>query len=421
MTIVGSDEVALDLISASSNDIRKGKTVPESTSKAPQRRIPIRGGRGLVALLSVAVFVAAIGSVVATGASASSSGNGVATAKKLVAQESAKDTWTTPGPAISVGHTLKGKKVYFLANGITFPFVVDMVGGVKEAAALLGMKVLTGDGAGSSATAARLVEQATAEKVSAIIDEGFPDSQISAPLKAAKAAGIKVIEFGAGKPSLPTSTESANGVSALATFCYPCAGAAMADLAIAQSNGHADAAIVAVPGISVSPGMTQAIEKEIHKLCSACKVTVIYAPLADWSTQLASDTSSAIRRDPKLNYLLPLFDAMFSYMGPAIVQAGATSRVHMISYNATSPGVTDLSKGNQNVTGDVGGAPAWVGWAAIDQVARLLTGQKPLASEDIPNRTFTPQNVKTLNLKASDDTWYGINFAAQYRKLWGFG
>jgi len=112
---------------------------------------------------------------------------------------------------------------------------------------------------------------------------------------------------------------------------------------------------------------------------------------------------------------------MFSYMEPAIVQAGATSRVHMISYNATSPGITDLAEGNQNVTGDVGGAPAWVGWAAVDQIARLLTGNKALASEDVPNRTFDPQNVKTLNLKASDDTWYGVNFAAQYRKLWGLG
>ncbi len=390
-------------------------------SQAPPWRISIRRGRGLVALLSVSVIIAGLGLGAATGASASSSGSGVATAKTLVAKASAKDTWTTPGPAISVGNKLKGKKVFFLANGITFPFVVDMLGGVKAAAALLGMTVLTGDGAGSSVTAARLIEEATAEKVSAIIDEGFSDSEISAPLKAAKAAGIKVIEYGAGKPSLPTSTESANGVSALATFCYPCAGTSMADLAIAQSNGNADAAIFAVPGISVSPGMVSAIENEFHKLCSACKVKVIYVPLAVWSTELASDTSSAVRADPKLDYLLPLFDSMFSYMEPAIVQAGATSRVHMISYNATSPGVTDLAEGNQNVTGDVGGAPAWVGWAAMDQIARLLTGNKALASEDVPNRTFDPQNVKTLNLKASDDTWYGVNFAAQYRKLWGFG
>jgi ribose transport system substrate-binding protein len=351
----------------------------------------------------------------------SGTANGVAEAKRIVAQQSKPVKWQKPGPAIQVGTQLQGKTVYFLANGLNFPFVQDMLSGVKQAAKLLGMKVMTGDGAGSSAKAGQLVQQAVAQQVAVIIDEGFPDTQIAAPLSAAKAAGIKVIEFGGGDPRLPNASERKNGVSAIATFCYTCAARSMADLAIAQSNGKVDAVVYNVPGISVAPPMTQAIRSEFRRLCPSCKVKVVDAPLAQWSTLLPSLTSSAIHSDPSVNYLLPLFDSMFALIRPAVIQAGAASRVKMISYNATPPGMADLKKGNQLVSGDVGGAPAWLGWATLDQAARLLTGHPALASEKIPNRIFTPANVKSVNLKKPSGTWYGpVDFAKEYRHLWGF-
>src|SRR5262249_60425571 len=107
-------------------------------------------------------------------------------------------------------------------------------------------------------------------------------------------------------------------------------------------------------------------------------------PLAQWSTLLPSLTTSAIHSDPKVNYLLPLFDAMFALIRPAVIQTGATG-VKMVSYNATLPGMQDLKKGTQLVSGDVGGAPAWVGWGMMDQAVRLLTGHKALKSEKIPD------------------------------------
>jgi ribose transport system substrate-binding protein len=365
--------------------------------------------------------IAAAALAVAGTATAVHTANGVAEAKRLVAQQSKPVVWKSPAPAVDVGTQLRGKTIYFLANGLNFPFVQDMLRGVKQSAAALGMKVMTADGAGSSAKAGQLVQQAVAQKVDVIIDEGFPDTQIAAPLAAAKAKGIKVLEFGNGDPRFPSAGESKRGVSAIATFCYTCAGREMVDLAIAQSNGKVNAVVYNVPGISVAESMTQAVRSEFRRLCPTCKVKVVNAPLAQWSTLLPSLTSSAIHSDPNVNYLLPLFDSMFALIRPAVIQAGGADRVKMISYNATLPGMTDLKKGNQLVAGDVGGAPAWVGWGMMDQAVRLLTGHKPVKSENIPDRTFTPQNIKSINLKLPSDRWYGVDFAKQYRKLWGLG
>jgi ribose transport system substrate-binding protein len=374
-------------------------------------------GRRLLAAFVIAVFVAV---AAAATAFALAKVDGVTKAKALVAKQTRPVSWTQPGPKIKVGAKLRGKTVYFLANGLNFPFVQDMLRGVKQAASVLHMKVKTGDGAGSSAKAGQLVQQAVSQHVDVIIDEGFPDTQISAPLRAAKSAGIKVLEFGNGDPRFPSAAQRKIGVSAIGTFCYTCAGREMADLAIAQSNGKADAVVYSVPGISVSPGMTNAIRSEFRRLCPKCKVKVVEAPLAQWSTLLPSLTTSAIHSDPKVNYLLPLFDSMFALIRPAVIQTGATG-VKMVSYNATLPGMQDLKKGNQLVSGDVGGAPAWVGWGMMDQAVRLLTGHKALKSERIPDRTFTPKNVKSINLNVTSDHWYGVSFAKQYRKLWGFG
>jgi hypothetical protein len=68
---------------------------------------------------------------------------------------------------------------------------------------------------------------------------------------------------------------------------------------------------------------------------------------------------------------------------------------------------------------DVGGSEHWVGWAAVDQALRVLLHKPVVANENVPNRTFTKTNINTINIHASDSTWYGVNFEADYKKLWG--
>jgi len=379
---------------------------------------------GLVIIMTL--LFAGYGGQPASGASlpksrgAAPAPQGVTEARAIVRRLERPVTWKNPGPAFKLGNTVRGKTVYFLANGLNFPFVQNLLAGVKEAAHAGGMGVLVGDGAGSVPKAASLIQQAVGRRANIIVDEGFPSSQLSAPIQRAKAANVPVIEIGSGTPGLPPASVRRIGVPAWVTFCYGCAGRQMADTAIAQSGGKVAGLVLNVPGISVAQTETNGVLSELHRLCSStCKAKVVDAPLAQWSTLLPSLTSSNIQRDTSLNYLFPLFDSMIALMGPSVTRLNAQNRVKFVSYNATLPPMQQLKQG-QMVSGDIGSPQHWLGWAIMDQTFRILTHRPPVADENIPNRLFDATNINSVNLNAAEGTWYGAtNFRQKYRTLWG--
>jgi hypothetical protein len=59
-----------------------------------------------------------------------------------------------------------------------------------------------------------------------------------------------------------------------------------------------------------------------------------------------------------------------------------------------------------------------MGWATVDQIARALTGQSAVVDVQ-PLRLFTLDNIKDVPLDQTAASWYGFDFQAYYRKLWG--
>lgn len=397
-----------------------------------------RGPRGLRVILGFACVAALAVAISACGGGGSSSGtsgtsdsggstgstgdtsspgDGVATAKKAVAALEAPVKFEAPGDTIEVGDKLKGKTIYVVANGLNFPFVQAMLKALKEGAALVGANVVAVDGAGETSKASSLVEQGIARNASVIVTQSFPSEQLAAALKSAKAAGIPVVELTSRDPELPDAKLKALGVSAIASFCYECAGREMAQAAVAASEGDVDSVLYNVPEIGVSALELRGYTEELESLCPECSVQTVDAPLAQWNTNLPSLTTSSIQSDPNVNFLVPLYDAMVPIIAPAV--ATAQSDAEAVTYNATEPVLEMLQKG-EFVAGDVGGMNEWLGWATMDQVARLLTGNPPVADEKIPNRLFTQENIGEVDLKEAESSWYGdLDLEAEYKSLWG--
>jgi ribose transport system substrate-binding protein len=242
----------------------------------------------------------------------------------------------------------------------------------------------------------------------------------SAALKSAKAAGIPVVEVSGRDPQAPPPELSEVGVEAIVSFCYRCAGEQMAEFAVADTDGDVNAVLFDVPEIGVSRLERAGFESKLAELCADCKVRVVEAPLAQWNKDLPSLTTSVLQRDPTVNYLVPLYDSMVALMEPAVARAQAPD-VKVVSYNATEPALT-LLKNGQLVAGDVGGMNAWLGWATMDQIVRLLTGNEAVADEKIPHRLFDAENIDSIDLSAPESEWYGdIDLAAEYKQLWGVG
>jgi ribose transport system substrate-binding protein len=160
------------------------------------------------------------------------------------------------------------------------------------------------------------------------------------------------------------------------------------------------------------------MHKEFAADCPSCKVTAQNINGPDWATKLQPAVQTAITSDSKLNYVLPTFDGMLTYVIPGIRAANATGRVHAASYNG-SPDVLNLVRDNSIVTMDVGENPAQIAAAGLDQSLRVLGGMPESTNEHLVLRVFTKDNVSEAGIPAKLGQGYGNAWTAGYYAVWG--
>lgn len=373
-------------------------------------------------VLPTALLMLAAGGVGACGEeeSESSSGGGkanVAEAKAIVKELEAPVKFEAPGPAIDVGAELEGKTIFMVVKQAEYQFVQNIVDGVEEASSDIGMKFVLGDAAGQVAKAVALIERAIAQKADVIVTQAFDTESLSAALQEAQDAGIPVIEVTGRDAGLPSEKLRNIGVSAIASYCYSCAGEQLAAAAVAKHDGDVNAVIVDSPDFGTSNAVLEGIKAGFERLCPSCELTYKSSPSAQWK-QLDSLASSSLQESPDANVLLPVFDEMGLLMKPGVLRSGAGDKVDMISWAATLGAMQDLERG-ELFEANVGASQAWLGWAIVDQAVRLATGNEPAESENIPHRLFTDENIDEVDLDAPE-SWYGsVDFRAEYKRLWG--
>jgi len=395
--------------------------------KSIAMKVRAAGGVRKLAILAVAALAATLISACGTGSTGStgSTGGDTGTTDQAAAKQQLKAAsqpvgWDNPGPAITVGDAAQGKLLYYIANGLNFPFSQGVLKGVKDAADAVGLDVVAVDGAGSSATAARLIEQAIGRKASVIVLQSFAADALAAPLKQAENAKIKVVLGFVSDPRLPNEGEKATGVDAIVTYCNSCAGKLAATYMVAESGSDVKPIVFNVPDVPQAQLEVDGFNNKLKELCPSCKSDSADAPISQWVTGLPGLTSSALKRRPDANYLFPLYDGMVATMKPSVAAAGAEGRVKIVSYNGDQPNLQAIHDKDKVEVANVGASLQWAGWAAVDQALRVLTGNTPLTDEKIPNRVFYSGNIDSIDLSKDELTWYGnVDVGAEYKKLWG--
>jgi ribose transport system substrate-binding protein len=352
----------------------------------------------------------------AAGADTGSSGANVAEAKKRLEAALATPQWEAPGPAFDASKA-RGKKVMYIGVDNSIPIIQTILKAVREAGSKFGLKVDEFDGKGQVSEFNRGIQTAISQKYDAITVLAIPSPIIKAALADAKKAGIPVIQIQEHDAGAPL----ADGVAAAVSFCYSCAGRLIADYVIADSDGEAEGTIFVSKDVSNGQDEEGGMRKEFEELCPKCKFESQNVAVADWQKRIPTLTRSILTSKPNTKYLLPLYDSMTVPMIPAVVQAGKQGQVKIATWNATPSVVQEMGRGNV-VSFDVGGANVWFGWGLADQLFRVLNGEPPVKDTKIPNRAFTRENLKTIDLKKDESTWYGdVDFRAEYSKLWGPG
>lgn len=348
------------------------------------------------------------------------SAGGVKKAEARIADFSEEPAWSPPGPAFDASKA-SGKTVWYVSIDQSIPILQTFTAELKTALdeANVGLEIC--DGKGTPTEWKRCFDLAVARGADLIIDESINPELVAGAVEKADARGIPVVDGNITDPA----AEAFPGFAARVALPFRTAGSLVADWIIADSGGEAN---VLVLSTSDNPNAAQVADQgalaEFDRLCPDCKTRVEAVPTAQWATDLGTLTQSTLTSDPTIDYVLPIYDGMSTFILGPIRQAGATDRVKVATFNANLDPLKNMANGNL-IHVDVGSNNAYVGWAYADQVLRLLSGVEPVEDEKVPLRVFTRENVGDLELTPAAERsgeWYGEPvFKDEFVKLWGLG
>ena len=369
--------------------------------------------------LALLVGVAAVlGTSTATRASSGSTAANIAAAKAFVAKSMKSPKWAGPTAKVDTAKA-KGKSVYFVNLTEAIPALHEWSVVLAQQLKAAGVNTTSCDPKGTANGITSCLTQALAAKPDAIVALALDNDFIASYMEKAKAAGIAFITAQSGRPELPTAPA---GRVAEVTFDYFQVGRILGAWFAADSGCTKGAPQIVTTTSSRQPSAAEVagMQSAIKQYCPGMKIPGPQNVLIpDWPTKLPVVTRSTLLANSKLKYILPLYDGMTIYMNPSIKQVHR-SDVRMGSFNATPVVMqTEVAKRSPLVA-DVGGPNQWFAVGLADQVLRVLAGQAPVKSENIPLRLFTQANIKSIDVSKDEATWYGsVNPICQYHTLWG--
>jgi ribose transport system substrate-binding protein len=361
-------------------------------------------GLAALALTACASSAAPAGSPSAAGTSSATASAGLAYANAQIAKYSVNPApLTAPGPAVAGAKSaLQGKTIYYIPLLSSIPNLAIIGQGLKAGDASLGASTTMCDGGANPTSVTNCINQAITAQAAAIVICGFPTEFAPAGLASAKAHHVPVLVMGedsatVGDDTLAYLPNKQTTLEALA-----------ADTIIAQSKGTANVLIAEADDNSQSISWIQnGAVPEFKKECPDCTVTVMQFDSTQLQTQVPSQVSSELLSHPGINYILSEFDTYI----PAIISGAQSAHVTNVKITGTTGILSGLQRiaSGQFETADVGTNFYQYGWLGTDQLARMVTGDGPVA-HPFGIKIFTAQNVKGLSLTTADQnngTWFG--------------
>jgi ribose transport system substrate-binding protein len=373
-----------------------------------------------VLVLAVALPVAGCGDDEGSGGGEPAAGGGdasgiVAEAQKMLDDAKQPIEFKAPGPPIDAAK-LEGKTVAIVCVDQRVPILAIANRALEEAAGEAGLEVTLFD-AKSQVNRMQQGIEAAARDADALILTGIPIAAVPAALE--KAKDIPSVSVLNNQPQQDAPGQGAGElVFASSAPDYEHGGALVAAQAVVDTEGKLVAEIFDTKEITPSPDVVRGMKSVLDK-CSSCEVSENTTPLAEWATALTPKAQSTIRRNPNLNYMLPIFDDMGIFLSAGIRQAGAADRVKVAALDGT-PAALKLIQEDDVFTANPGQPTGWLGWHALDQAMRGMLGEEP-GDPVIPSRLLDDSNLEGVDVDDIDAPYGDPKYREGFRTLWGLG
>lgn len=364
---------------------------------------------------TAALAVAAAAAAVATAAPATPSG--VSGAKALIAKYSKQPKFVAPGPAFDAKKLMAGKKVMLIPVTSQLPITQTLQASMARAAKQTGVKFTAWQNQGKSDQWVAGISQAIAQEYDVVDLLAIPPEVLKPQIAMARRAGVKVISshfagFGWKPPAF---------IDGAVRLPYYEVGQILAAWAIVQTNGKANILSIVADDLVSSADVVKGMKDELKRDCRGCKIDVRSVPTVEWANKVQGEVQSGIQRNPGVNYVLPIYDAMTSFVAAALRTSGKSGTLHQASFNG-SPFALDLVR-QGTVQMDIGENEDWIAHAMLDADMRAAAGLKVPSSHyrGAPLYIFTKANVKRAGTPPDPAKGYGNAYRRGFAKLWRTG
>ncbi|WP_188129237.1 sugar ABC transporter substrate-binding protein [Lutimaribacter pacificus] len=358
-------------------------------------------GTGLFSALMMAVAVPA-----------SAQDDPAAAARSNIESYSGIPEFTAPGEPFDARSCMEGKSILTVPASSAIPFIKTIADQKDALARELGFKHAQWENQGNPTQWIQGMDYAANNGFDLVSLLAGADPRFFEPqVKTAQAAGVKVVTSHLTGLEIPAPA----GVDANTAIDYKQAGTLMADWTIAQTDAKVNALIIvsneALSTDSLVDGLTEGFAK-----CPDCAYEIVNVPIVDWATRIQPTVQGKLQANPDINYVIPIYDSMSTFVTPAIAISGKRDTVKVATFNGT-PFVLDLIR-EGTVEMDIGENLDWIAHAMLDAEMRLLCGLDAVTDSKVPLRVFTADNIADVGDPAEASKGYGDAYVEGYRKLW---
>jgi ribose transport system substrate-binding protein len=349
----------------------------------------------------------------AAGSTASSAGGGgsgaAAEAKQLIAkyEDVEKLTWPKPTQPFKPG----AGKVAVISCGQAG---IDCKRGaefVDEAAKAMGWTASpTFNGEFLPAKQGGYVQQAVQEGYNAIVLVAIDPQTIKAAVDAAAAKKIPIscmecVNEGFGEKVINVTSGGA----------YE--GRALGDWIITDTNGKAKVLQFDDKTFAIIGARQKGAKEEIKRLCPSCSVEEADIPTSDLTKPNAPTYTAALASHPpgSLTTIMTPSDPEGLPLVKLATQDGRTD-FKITGYDASSPFVEDIAQGQTLAAATTAVSFQYVGWAAMDEVARIHAGSPAWDATTIPAILITKNNAEKYK---SGFYTPAFDFKGMFKQQWG--
>jgi ribose transport system substrate-binding protein len=348
----------------------------------------------------------------ASGSSASTSGTG--TSAEVVKANAFIKQYLTAPTSIPLTEPLKtaptpGKTIVFMECELA---QCQLIGeAVQAAAEVAGWKFRTVPYQSTNpSTLVAGLNQALQYKPAAVALTSPPYALWASEVAKYKAAGVPLIPSFTGAVPID-STVIANPASAAYAMLN---GQILANWFIADSGGKGNVLSVSVNDFPYLADTSTGFNDTVQQDCTTCKITKLNVGIPDVTNgNINSIIVSALRRDPSINYVVPV-DAVFAEALPAALSAaGLAGKVKVAGCCGDATTESGIASGQFDAITGVNGA--YAGFVTIDAALRAEQGLPIPANEGILPIGLL---VKGTSIPPANSYNEPADFVAQFKKLW---